>query len=88
MPKNEIKKTIPEWILYAFRLFYAESACNRLFAADSIATWETVASKKLQNKDEQCAVEFWRYDPKKLSNNENVDRLSSLLLFGKIEMRG
>lgn len=46
------------------------------FAADSVAMWENKSSRKLQNSDEQFAVEFWRYDPKKLSEGDCVDRLS------------
>ncbi len=45
-------------------------------ASDSISAWESVSSGKLQNPNDQCAVELWRYDPKKLSDGECVDRLS------------
>ena len=37
------------------------------------------ASVKLQNSDEQCAVELWRYDPRKLAGGDCVDRLSLAL---------
>ncbi len=49
------------------------------YAAKSITAWEKNASGKLQNAEDQCAVEFWRYDPGKLSNGESVDRLSLAL---------
>ncbi len=52
------------------------------FAAGSISVWEKEASVKLQSTDEQCAVELWRYDPKKLSAGKNVDRLSLALALG------
>lgn len=45
-------------------------------AADSIAVWEEVSSKQLQSSEDQYALELWRYDPKKLSDGEYVDRLS------------
>lgn len=48
-------------------------------AADSVTIWEEVASKNLQNSDEQYEVELWRYNPKKLSTTECVDRLSLAL---------
>ena len=49
------------------------------FAASSIAVWDKCASGKLQNSDAQCAVELWRYDPKKLTDGECVDKLSLAL---------
>ena len=48
-------------------------------AANSIAKWEKNASASLQNSDEQCALELWRYNPRKLSTNACVDRLSLAL---------
>lgn len=48
-------------------------------AADSIAAWDKVSSRKLQNSDDQYAVELWRYDPRKLADGECVDRLSLAL---------
>ncbi|MBR1390495.1 MAG: MarR family transcriptional regulator [Lachnospiraceae bacterium] len=45
-------------------------------AADSVARWDSVSSKRLQNSEEQCAVELWRYDPKILAKGACVDRLS------------
>ena len=49
------------------------------FAAGSVATWEKEASNKLQSSDDQCAVELWRYDPRKLSSRNCVDKLSLAL---------
>ena len=49
------------------------------YAAESVSEWEKNASGKLQNSDDQCAVELWRYDPKKLTSGEYVDRLSLAL---------
>lgn len=51
------------------------------FAALSIAAWDKCASGKLQNSEDQCAVELWRYDSKKLTDGECVDRLSLALAF-------
>ena len=49
------------------------------YASDSISGWDDVASKNLQDADLQAAVEFWRYDPKKLSMTDSVDPLSLAL---------
>ena len=49
------------------------------FAAWSIAAWEKAGSSKLQSTDEQCAIELWRYDPRKLSTGTCVDKLSLAL---------
>ena len=55
------------------------------YAAESIAALEKTATGKLQNSNDQCAVELWRYDPKKLAEldkateAERVDRLSLAL---------
>lgn len=55
------------------------------YAAESIAVLEKDATSRLQNSNDQCAVELWRYDPKKLSKldkaakAEKVDRLSLVL---------
>ena len=37
------------------------------FATNSIAKWEKRASNRLQNSDDQCEVQLWRYDPRKLA---------------------
>ena len=51
----------------------------KTYAAGSITEWEKIASSSLQNAEEQCAIEHWRYDPRKLSNGNCVDRLSLAL---------
>lgn len=48
-------------------------------ATNCVAMWEKVSSNKLQNSDDQYAVELWRYDPKKLADGDCVDRLSLAL---------
>ncbi len=45
-------------------------------AVDSVADYEKKYSNRLHNSEEQCAIELWRYDPKKLSKDGCVDRLS------------
>lgn len=52
---------------------------NVCYASDSISAWEKDATLRMQNSEDQCAVELWRYDPKKLSDGECVDRLSLIL---------
>lgn len=49
------------------------------YAAGSIAAWEKNSTGKLQNAEDQCAVELWRYDPKMLASDGYVDRLSLAL---------
>lgn len=49
------------------------------YATDSVSKWDKVASGTLQNANDQCAVELWRYDPKKLTDGTCVDRLSLAL---------
>ena len=46
---------------------------------ECFAAWEKEASNKLQSSDDQCAVELWRYDPRKLSGGNCVDKLSLAL---------
>lgn len=48
-------------------------------AADSISAWENKSSTRMQNTDDQFALELWRYDPRKLSYGACVDRLSLAL---------
>lgn len=45
-------------------------------AANSVAIWEKSTSGKLQDSDDQCAVELWCYDPRKLTDGGCVDSLS------------
>ena len=49
------------------------------FAAGSVAVWEKEASAELQSSDDQCAVELWRYDSRKLCIGNCVDKLSLAL---------
>ena len=46
------------------------------FAASKATGWDRFATKRLQSREDQAAVELWRYDPQKLSNGPCVDRLS------------
>lgn len=48
-------------------------------ATDSISAWENNSSNRIQNTDEQFALELWRYNPRKLSEGACVDRLSLAL---------
>ena len=50
------------------------------YASDSISCWDGIAEKKLLDGHKQVAVEFWRYDPKKLSYSNSVDPLSLALV--------
>lgn len=49
------------------------------YAAASITAWDKIAANKLQDPDEQCAVQLWRYAPGKLASNGIIDRLSLAL---------
>lgn len=49
------------------------------YAASSIAVWEKDSSAKLLDPKDQCAVELWRYDPRRLGTGRCVDRLSLAL---------
>ena len=53
----------------------------KCFASDSIAAWEKASTRKLQSTDDQYEIQLWRYDPRKLSGNGMVDRLSLALSF-------
>nr|MBQ4455481.1 MarR family transcriptional regulator [Clostridia bacterium] len=48
-------------------------------AARSVAKWEKVSTNRMHNSEDQCAVELWRYDPKKLTDGRCVDRISLAL---------
>ena len=48
-------------------------------ASVSVAGWEKTASKTPQNTHDDCAVELWRYDPRKLASGKSVDPLSLAL---------
>ncbi len=49
------------------------------YASGRIAVLENVSSNKIQDLDNECAIELWRYDPYKLSDGKIVDRLSLAL---------
>lgn len=80
VPKADIKEDLP---MSGYSALSEYSMLNPptvdCCAAGSIATWDKISSGKLQNSVDQCAVELWRYDPKKLADGECVDRLSLAL---------
>ena len=80
VPKEEIHGKLP---MSGYTALSEYSMMNPpavgYFAASSIAVWDKCASRKLQNSEVQCAVELWRYDPKKLTDGECVDKLSLAL---------
>ena len=53
------------------------------FATDSISVLEKAASRKLNNAEDQCEVQLWRFDPRKLTAGNSVDRLSLALALAK-----
>ncbi len=93
--KNPVKRTIyvPKAELCAELPMSGYSALSeytminpptvKCLAADSISRWEKMSSDRLQNADDQCAVELWRYDPRKLTSDRCVDRLSLALALGE-----
>ena len=57
-------------------------------ATDSISAWEKFSSRTLYNSDEQYEVQLWRYNPRKLSADRCVDKLSlALSLFNDHDER-
>ena len=48
-------------------------------ASDKVNTMEKYATIRLQDSEDQCALELWRYDPGILSDGICVDRLSLAL---------
>ena len=80
IPKTEIKET---FLLSGYSALSEYSMINpplaECFAVDTVAEWDKSASNRLQSTDDQCAVELWRYDPKKLSTGNCVDKLSLVL---------
>lgn len=80
VPKTEIRE---ELLMSGYSALSEYSMLSRPVldcrAADSIALWKNVSSGRLQNSEEQCAVELWRYDPRKLTDGSCVDRLSLAL---------
>ena len=49
------------------------------YAAEKISQWNEVTTNSLQDSKTQAAVEMWRYNPRKLSNEKAVDKLSLAL---------
>lgn len=80
VPETEIKDKL---LISGYTALSEYSMLNppvlRCFAAASISIWDKTASVKLQNSNEQCAVELWRYNPRKLADGDCVDRLSLAL---------
>lgn len=80
VPRAEITEKLP---VSGYSALSEYSMLNppavKCFAAGSIAVWEKNSSGKLQNSDDQYAIELWRYDPKKLGSEKRVDRLSLAL---------
>lgn len=80
VPKVKIKQKLP---ISGYSALAEYSMLNppvvESFATDSVAMWDSVASKKLYDSDDQCAVELWRYDPNRLAEGGAVDRLSLAL---------
>ena len=56
---------------------------SECFAADSISALERASSGRLHNSEDQCEVQLWRYDPRKLADGSSVDRLSLALALDK-----
>ena len=80
VPKKEIDETLLISGYSALSEYSMMNPSQPLYlAADSIAVWEKMASSNLQSVDEQCAVELWRYNPRKLSKEKCVDKLSLAL---------
>ena len=88
---NPIKRTvfIPKKEADGVLLFSGYSALSEYsllnpptvecYATDSISKWDKAMSGTLQNANDKCAAELWRYDPKKLTCGTCVDRLSLAL---------
>ena len=88
---NPVKKTIyvPKAIINIRLLMSGYSALSeytmmnaplvKCFAADSVSAWEGMASESLENSTDQYEVQLWRYDPRKLSADICIDRLSLAL---------
>lgn len=77
VPKAEIKEDL---LLSGYTALSEYTMINppavEYYAAGSVAAWEKGSSTRLHDPDDQCAVELWRYDPRKLASDGCVDRLS------------
>ena len=51
------------------------------YATNSISKWKDVMTERLIDSNHQIALEFWRYDPRRLSKSKQVDILSLALSF-------
>lgn len=51
------------------------------YASGSVSALGNSVSPTLHDGNEECAVELWRYDPKRLSTGDTVDPLSLVLAF-------
>lgn len=84
VPKNNINDSL---LLSGYSALSEYSMINpsqpQYYATDSIAMFEKMSSKNLQSTDYQCAVELWRYDPRKISAGKSVDKLSLVLSLTK-----
>lgn len=80
VPKSEVKEKL---LMSGYSALSEYSMINpplaECFAAGTVAAWDKSSSNRMQSADDQCAVELWRYDPKKLSTGNCVDRLSLAL---------
>ena len=78
--KSEVKESL---LLSRYSALSEYSMINpakiEYFAANSVSNLKQTDSIILENADDQCAVELWRYDPQKLSGGECVDPLSLAL---------
>lgn len=80
VPKNEIRDKL---LVSGYSALAEYSMLNPpivdSYSSDSISRWGKSISDTLQNTNDQCAVELWRYDPKRLTGGACVDRLSLAL---------
>lgn len=80
VPKKEIGEKLP---LSSYSALSEYSMVNpptvETLAAGSVAAWEKISTNRMQNSDDQCTIELWRYDPRKLTDGECVDRISLAL---------
>ncbi len=84
IPREEIKE---EMLLGGYSALSEYTVMNpptvECFATDSISALEKAASGKLHNSEDQCEVQLWRFDPRKLTAGNCVDRLSLALALNK-----
>lgn len=80
LPTSEIPR---DWLKSGHAALSAYSMLNApavvCFAANHISQWESLSTRNLQSARTQSAVELWRYDPRRLSMTDTVDRLSLAL---------